>query len=125
MDLNKRYPATFVVAEQEGDVVGYIMCRVETGFSNFGLLGVSKKGHVVSIAVLPAYQRKGVGTALMEEAMKNMRFYKAKECYLEVRVSNVAAVEMYKKLGLAVVRTSKGYYANGESALVLARKLRK
>jgi len=125
MDLNERYPATFVVAEQEGDVVGYIMCRVETGFSNFGLLGVSKKGHVVSIAVLPAYQRKGVGTALMEEAMKNMRFYKAKECYLEVRVSNVAAVEMYKKLGLAVVRTSKGYYANGESALVMAKKLRK
>jgi len=125
MDLNERYPATFVVAEQEGDVVGYIMCRVETGFSNFGLLGVSKKGHVVSIAVLPAYQRKGVGIALMEEAMKNMRFYKAKECYLEVRVSNVAAVEMYKKLGLAVVRTSKGYYANGESALVMAKKLRK
>jgi ribosomal-protein-alanine N-acetyltransferase len=125
MDLYKRYPATFVVAEETGNVVGYIMCRMETGFSNFGLFGVSRKGHVVSVAVLPEYQRKGVGTALMEEAMKNMRFYKAKECYLEVRVSNVAAVEMYKKLGMEVVRTSKGYYADGESAFVMAKKLHK
>jgi len=125
MDLYERNPATFVVAEQDGDVVGYIMCRVETGFSNFGLLGISKKGHVVSIAVLPEYQRRGVGAALMEEAMNNMHFYKAKECYLEVRVSNVAAVEMYKKLDFDVVRMSKGYYANGEDAYLMAKKIRR
>lgn len=113
------------MAELGGDVVGYIMCRMERGFSNFGLFGVSKKGHVVSIAVLPEYQRKGMGVALMEEAMKNMRLYRAKECYLEVRVSNVAAVEMYKKLGFEKVRTSKGYYADGESALVMAKKIEK
>ena len=123
MDLYERYPATFIVAEQERDVVGYIMCRIETGFTSFGLFGISKKGHVVSVAVLPEYQHKGVGTALMKEAMKNMRLYKAKECYLEVRVSNVPAVSMYKKMGFQVVRRAREYYADKEDAYVMAKKL--
>jgi ribosomal-protein-alanine N-acetyltransferase len=125
MELHKRYPATFIVADQENDIVGYIMCRIETGFSNFGLLGIGKKGHVVSVAVLPEYQHKGIGSALTQEAMKNMRAYKAKECYLEVRVTNTTAITMYKKLGLQIVRTSSGYYADGESAYVMAKKLAK
>lgn len=125
MDIYQRYPATFIVAEQEGKIVGYIMCRIETGFPNFGLFSISKKGHVVSIAVLPEYQRKGVGTALMEEAMKNMHLYNAKECYLEVRISNAPAVEMYKKLGMQVTRIVRGYYADGEDAYLMAKKLEK
>jgi len=124
MDLYERYPATFIVAEQERNVVGYIMCRIETGFSSFGLFGISKKGHVVSIAVLPKHQHKSVGTALMKEAMKNIRLYKTKECYLEVRVSNVPAVGMYKKLGFQVARTKRGYYADGEDAYVMAKNLK-
>jgi ribosomal-protein-alanine N-acetyltransferase len=125
MELHKRYPATFIVADQENDIVGYIMCRMETGFSNFGLLGIGKKGHVVSVAVLPEYQQKGIGSALTQKAIKNMRVYKAKECYLEVRVTNTRAITMYKKLGLQIVRTSSGYYADGESAYVMAKKLAK
>ncbi len=123
MEIYERYPATFIVAEEDNVIVGYIMCRVETGFSSFGLLGISKKGHVVSVAVLPKYQRTGVGTALMEEAMKNMHSYKAKECYLEVRVSNTPAIEMYRKLGFHIARTANGYYADGEDAYVMAKKL--
>lgn len=123
MDIYDRYPATFIVAEQEQNIIGYIMCRIETGFSNFGLFGISKKGHVVSVAVLPAHQRKGIGSALIKEATKNMRSYRAKECYLEVRVSNVPAVKMYKKLEFQVIRTKRGYYADGEDAYVMAKKL--
>ncbi len=123
MDLYERYPATFIVAEQEGAVIGYIMCRIETGFASFGLFGIAKKGHVVSIAVLPEYQHRGVGSALMKEAMKSMPLYKAKECYLEVRVTNSPAVRMYEKLGFRIVRKSDGYYADGEDAYVMAKKL--
>ncbi len=123
MDLYERYPATFIVAEQEREIIGYILCRIERSMTSFGLFGISKKGHVVSIAVLTEYQRKGVGNALMEEAMKNMRLYKAKECFLEVRPSNVPAVSMYKKLGFQIVRTTRGYYADSEDAYVMAKKL--
>jgi ribosomal-protein-alanine N-acetyltransferase len=123
MEIYERFPATFVVAELDSDLVGYIMCRIETGFSSMGILSISKKGHVVSVAVLPQYQRKGVGMALMNEAMKNMRLYKAKECFLEVRVSNISAIAMYKKLGFQVARTAEGYYADGEDAYVMTKKL--
>ena len=123
MDLYERFPETFIVAELDGKVVGYIMCRVEVGLSNFGLGGLIRKGHVVSIAVLPSARRKGVAQALMNTAMEGMRFYKAKQCYLEVRMTNDAGVGLYKKLGFDVSRTVHGYYSDGEDAYVMTKKL--
>lgn len=123
MDLYEHYPETFIVAEVYGQVAGYIMCRIETGLPDFGLLGITRKGHVISIAVLPEYQRKGIGEALMQEAMTRMKTYKAKEIYLEVRVTNEPAVGLYRKLGLETQRAIRGYYADGEDAAVMTRKL--
>lgn len=123
MDLYERFPETFIVAEVYGEVAGYIMCRIETGLPDFGLFGIAKRGHVISIAVLPQYQRKGIGQALMQDAMQRMRTYKAKECYLEVRASNTPAINLYKKLGFETSRTVHGYYADGEDAAVMTRKL--
>ncbi len=123
VDLHRRYPETFFVAEQEGEVVGYIMCRIEVGLSNFGLGGLVKKGHVVSVAVLPEYRKRGIGEALVSKAMEAMKFYNGKQCYLEVRVTNEAAIKLYKKLGFEVTRTIHGYYADGEDAYVMSRKL--
>ena len=122
-DLHRRFPETFIVAEEEGKVVGYIMCRVEVGLSNFGLGGLVKKGHVVSVAVLPEYRRSGIGKALVTQAMERMRKYKAKQCYLEVRATNHEAISLYKKLGFETVRTIHGYYADGEDAHVMSRDL--
>jgi ribosomal-protein-alanine N-acetyltransferase len=123
MELYERYPETFIVAEVAGEIIGYIMCRIETGLPDFGLLGITKRGHVISIAVLPEYQRKGIGEALMRETMVAMRQYKAKDCYLEVRVSNSQAINMYKKLNFETLRTVHGYYADGEDAAIMTRKL--
>jgi ribosomal-protein-alanine N-acetyltransferase len=123
MDLYERFPEAFIVAEEEGKVVGYIMCRIEVGLSNFGLGGLIRKGHVVSIAVLPRFRRKGVAQGLLNRAMEGMVSYKAKQCYLEVRVTNDAGVMLYKKLGFDVSRTVNSYYSDGESAYVMTKKL--
>jgi ribosomal-protein-alanine N-acetyltransferase len=123
VDLYRRFPETFIVAEGNGEVVGYIMCRTEAGLSNLGLLGLVKKGHVVSVAVMPEHRRKGVGGALVTKAMEGMRMYGAKQCYLEVRLTNEEAIGLYKKLGLEVTRTIRGYYADGEDAYVMSKKL--
>ena len=123
MNLHKRFPETFIVAETNGKVTGYIMCRIETGIPSFKLLGITRKGHVISIAVLPEHQRRGIAHALMEETMQAMKSYKAKECYLEVRTSNVPAVRLYKKLGFEIARTIRDYYADGEDAFMMARPL--
>jgi len=123
IDLHQRFPETFIVAEEEGKIVGYIMCRIEVGLASFGLGGLTRKGHVVSIAVLPHGRRKGVARALMTTAMEGMRYYKAKQCYLEVRVTNTAGVSLYRKLGFDVSRTSKGYYSDSEDAYVMTKNL--
>ena len=123
VDLARRYPETFVVAEEDEKIVGYIMCRIEMGLSTFGLGGVTKKGHVVSVAVLPESRRKGVGKALVLKALDGMRGYGAKQCYLEVRVTNEEAISLYKKLGFEVARSIHGYYADGEDAFVMSVKI--
>jgi len=123
MNLYKRYPETFIVAEVNKEIVGYILCRIETGIPSFKLLGITRRGHVISIAVLPKHQQKGIGYALMREATQAMVNYQAKECYLEVRESNLPAVELYKKLGFEIARTIKNYYADGENAFVMAKQI--
>lgn len=124
IDLHQRFPETFIVAEENGEVVGYIMCRMELGLSNFGFKGLVKKGHIVSVAVLPQYRRKGIGEALVTKAIEGMRLYNAKQCFLEVRVTNTQAINLYKKLGFQVTRTIHGYYADGEDAYLMSLELK-
>lgn len=122
IDLHQRFPETFIVAEENGKIVGYIMCRIEVGLSNFGFGGLVRKGHVVSIAVMPNSRRKGVAQALINNALKGMEYYKAKQGFLEVRVTNDSGISLYKKLGFEITRTISGYYSDGEDAYVMTKK---
>jgi ribosomal-protein-alanine N-acetyltransferase len=119
----RAYPETFFVAEREGAVVGYIMCRTEHGLSLLRRFGLAKKCHVISIAVLEEHRGKGIGTRLIQSALERVRSDAAKECYLEVRITNVRAIELYKRLGFRVVSTLSGYYKDGESAYTMAMPL--
>jgi len=123
LDLHNSFPNAFLVAAVEDKIAGYVMCRIEVGFPETGGIGIIKKGHIVSLAVLPEYRRMGVGEALTLKAIDAMSDYGAKECFLEVRVSNLPAINLYEKLGLRTVKKCLGYYSDGESALVMARKL--
>jgi ribosomal-protein-alanine N-acetyltransferase len=125
VDHIKDYGKAFYVAEVNGDVVGYIMPRIELGFSNLkNLPSLVKKGHVVSIAVLEAYRNRGIGTALLKASMKSMKEdYGAEEVYLEVRVSNYLAISVYEKLGFMKIKVLKHYYADGEDAYLMATYL--
>jgi len=59
----------------------------------------------------------------MLQAMKEMRNYGMKECYLEVRVSNQIAKNLYRKIGFKEVKTIQGYYRDREAANVMAINL--
>jgi [ribosomal protein S18]-alanine N-acetyltransferase len=113
-------PEAFLVAEVERKLVGYIMCKIEYGFSNFKKLGFVKKGHVVSVAVLPENRKKGIGRALIEEAVAGVKLKKADELYLEVRCSNNEAIRLYEKLNFVIKQRLKAYYRDGEDAYLMA-----
>jgi ribosomal-protein-alanine N-acetyltransferase len=122
--IQERYAEAFYVAEREGNVIGYIMCRMEGGISNFGLRWV-RRGHIVSVAVLQEHRRQNIASELIRQAMKALKsVYAAKEVILEVRISNHAAVQLYDKLGYKKIRTLRTYYRNGEDAQLMAIKLR-
>jgi ribosomal-protein-alanine N-acetyltransferase len=113
-------PEAFLVAEHKGKLVGYIMCKTEYGFSNFKKLGFVKKGHVVSIAVLEENRKQGLGSAIVEEAVKGVKEKRCDELYLEVRCSNNDAVRLYEKLGFSIKQRLKAYYRDGEDAFLMA-----
>lgn len=123
-DIYKKYPDTFVVAEVDGEIQGYIMCRIERGFSKIRSFSPTKLCHVVSIAVRKPYRRKGIATELMKKAMKARKEENgASECYLEVRVSNEPAIKLYESLGFERVKRNYGYYLDGEDAWVMASRI--
>lgn len=119
----KELPESFVVAELDRRVVGYIMCKIEFGFSNFRKLGFVKKGHVVSVGVLEEHRGKGLGKALMLEGISGLMSRRGDEIYLEVRVSNVSAIAMYEKLGFTIKSRLRSYYRDGEDAFLMALEL--
>ena len=121
--LLEELPEAFIVAELSGKIIGYIMCKMEHGFSNFKKLGFVKKGHVVSIAVIDNHRRKGFGSVLVDEAIKGVKIRQCSELYLEVRCSNNDAVRLYEKLGFSIIHRLKAYYRDGEDAYVMAIEL--
>ena len=118
--LLSEMPEAFLVADLQGALVGYIMCKTEYGFSNFKKLGFVKKGHVVSVAILEEHRKKGLGAAIVEEAMKGAQEKRCDELYLEVRCSNNDAVRLYEKLGFSIRQRLKSYYRDGEDAFLMS-----
>jgi ribosomal-protein-alanine N-acetyltransferase len=119
----RELPEAFIVAELNDRIVGYIMCKIEFGFSNYRKLGFVKKGHVVSVAVLERDRGKGIGKALMLEGISGVMGRKSDEIYLEVRVSNESAIKMYEKLGFQIKSKLRTYYRDGEDAYLMALEL--
>ena len=120
LDIHKNCPNAFLVAETSGRIVGYIMCRLESGFSEFGRMRPARKGHIVSVAVVPDYRRMGVGSALMTSSISALSDYGYSEAFVEVRVTNEPAISLYSKLGFKIVKRAPRYYYNGEDAYVMA-----
>ena len=122
-EILSEFPETFLVAEHESELVGYIMCRVEYGFSQLRRLSLARKGHIVSVAVSDEHRGKGIGKSLVLATHDEMARKSATECYLEVRVSNDGAIALYDKLGYKSTGHLDAYYKDGEAALVMAIRI--
>jgi ribosomal-protein-alanine N-acetyltransferase len=123
LDTYNSCPEAFLVAESNDRVVGYVMCRLEHGFSESRKFRFAKKGHIISVAVLPDFRRLGIGQTLVERSCGALAKNGAEECYLEVRTSNQEAILLYQKLNFEIVRKIPHYYFDGSDAYVMTKSL--
>lgn len=79
--------------------------------------------HINKIATHPAVRREGHGRRLLSDALEAARDRRASSVVLEVRVSNVSAIEFYNSFGFSELYRRRRYYLDGEDALVLALPL--
>ncbi len=79
---------------------------------------------ILNLAVAPTHRRRGVGRRLLEAAVDLGRARDAKQVFLEVRVSNAAAIAFYQRQGFVRSARRPHYYAQpAEDAWVLSRNL--
>jgi len=123
MEVYKSCPEAFIVAEVNRKVIGYIMCRLEFGFSDVRRFRMVRKGHVVSVAVMPDQRKQGIGRELVVMSLKALELHGAEECFLEVRVVNEEAVSLYKHMNFETIRVVSHYYHDGADAYLMSAKL--
>ena len=73
---------------------------------------------IATIGVLPEYQRRGIGRALLRACEEKVLQQRIRLC---VRVSNEGAIEMYKREGYLSIDTWREYYNDKENALVMEK----
>ena len=101
------------IAEENGEVVGFLMGRQ-----------VVSDLEILNFAVAPAARRRGVGAALLQEAIEFGKVIHAENALLEVRASNLAALQFYERHAFrATGRRPRYYTAPVEDALVLTLRL--
>lgn len=108
-DLLSRRRDCFLVAEEAGEICGYVM-----------LTTVLDEGSIDSIAVSPSQRRRGVGDALTAAAIRRGRELGLSFITLEVRAGNKTALALYEKHGFTEAGRRKGYYEKPrEDAIIM------
>ena len=98
----------YVVAEVDGNIVGYA-----------GVMVVDTTADIQTIGVLPAHEGQGIGTALLGELLAEAVRRGAREVLLEVRADNPRAQLLYTRTGFEKISTRRRYYRDGVDALVM------
>lgn len=111
-DIVENDRSVYIVAETEGQVIGYA-----------GLWIIVDEGHITNVAVSPDYRRNSVANTIITALLMVTEDMGVKRHTLEVRKSNQAAINLYEKHGFEVAGERKGYYEdNGEDALIMWRE---
>lgn len=98
----------YVVVEEEGRIVAY-----------GGTMVVDGDAHVMTIAVRPEARRRGLGSTVMASLFDVAIERGAEHLTLEVRSSNTAAIDLYRRFGFVAAGTRPRYYPDGEDAMVM------
>lgn len=102
--------SVFLKAVENNKMVGYIIVRK-----------LIDEFHIMNVAIAPEHRKKGIAQNLIDHVLKNLK--SGKLLLLEVRKSNQAAIALYQKNGFTILHTRKGYYSDGEDAIVMIKEM--
>jgi len=112
-ELESNLYSTVFVDEFDDNIVGYV-----------GIWIIFEQAQITTLGVDKSYQHKHIGQALLVHAMEVAVEKHAEVMSLEVRVSNIAAQNLYRKLGFKTETIRKDYYQdNHEDAYLMLVKL--
>ncbi len=100
-----------LLAEETGEVSGYIFCRYVAG-----------EAEVLRLCVAESYRRQGIGDRLMSAALQRLALRGSLTFFLEVRRSNIAARRLYDAHGFVDVGLRRHYYRGPREDGVIMRK---
>jgi len=103
-------PTGFPLVAQtpDGGIAGYLCLKI-----------VLDEAEILDVAVCDSLRCRGVGRTLVESALTRCRAVGIALLFLEVRVSNQAAISLYRRLGFRESGRRKRYYENGEDAMLM------
>lgn len=111
-ELSNELARYYSVFTKNGTLVGYAGCW-----------HILDEAHITNIAISSDFRRRKYGEALLKRIIDDCYLEKIKYITLEVRVSNIPAINLYTKYGFSSFGTRKGYYQdNNEDALIMWTK---
>ena len=105
LEYFQRCPDLFLVARRARRIAGYIITCTK-----------SKNAELVSIAVDPRERLRGIGRAMLNETLLELRSRRVSTWWLMVAITNGPAIQFYEGYGFKRTRRSKGYYGTGRDA---------
>ena len=109
------YNAIALAARVNDEIEGFVIARIDME-KNLPV------GHILTLDVSPSHRRKGVAQKLLSETEALLKQKGVNECRLEVREDNVAAINLYQKLGYKKIGKLEKYY-NDAHGLYLKKTL--
>ncbi|MCP5072055.1 MAG: GNAT family N-acetyltransferase [Rhodobacteraceae bacterium] len=102
------------------------LCEAKSGFA-VGRIAASE-AELLTLAVLPEAQRKGIGSALLADFETTAKQRGAEDLFLEVAADNYAAIYVYEAAGFVICGKRKDYYQSPKgpkiSAVIYKKQIR-
>lgn len=116
-----RADSVFIVAKREGEVVGFAFARLITNTDAQNQPPVLKEIELYNIAVNPIFQNLAAGQVLLDHLLIKTVEHGGSKIWLEVRESNNAAIQFYRKNGFKPIYTRNNFYSSpSENAIVMS-----
>jgi len=109
----KQPGAVCVVAESGAAIVGFLIAERD-----------GATGHIVTLDIAPECRRRGIGSALLEDAERRLFAAGVQEVEIETATANEAGVAFWQRHGYGASGILSGYYEDGQDAYAMRKELK-